>query len=133
MTPREEAERWFTEARENLASAHDLFKKRRYGLCAFHCQQTAEIGLKAVLYSVGDRPYGHSLKIFLADIAERKQIRTDPFLEEIAEALDDYYISGRYPDAYKDTIPSKHFTEEKASEALEWAELFLQFAMTNLN
>jgi len=63
MTPREEAERWFTEAREN----------------------------------------------------------------------DDYYISGRYPDAYKDTIPSKHFTEEKASEALEWAELFLQFAMTNLN
>ena len=47
MTPREDAERWLKEARGNRANAQTLFDTKAYSQCAFHCQQSAEMALKA--------------------------------------------------------------------------------------
>lgn len=46
----------------------------------------------------------------------------------MAKKLDLYYISARYPDAFPSGAPYEYFTEDQASEAVSFAEKFLDYA-----
>jgi len=70
MRRSEEAKRWFSEAEWDLETARILHESRRYNSCAFLCQQAAEKSAKALLYSVGESPYGHSVLQLLQRFAE---------------------------------------------------------------
>jgi len=132
VTPPEEAERWLAEARENLAAAHVLFEKKHFSVCAFHCQQTGELALKALLYARNQRVLGHSLVGLLSRAVNSGYPEVDAELREAAEGLDEYYISPRYPDAFDARLPSEHYTGEIAEEALKWAHQILSYVTENL-
>lgn len=132
MTPREEAERWLTEARTHRTAARNLFEDGHYSQCAFHCHQTAEMALKAVLYNAGMRPFGHRLTDFLDLIEEQSVTSPDVDVQEAVTELNRHYIDSRYPDALKDVAPSDYYTQGMAEVTQEWADQVLQFAINLL-
>jgi len=122
----EEAKQWFDQANQDLQTARILAESRRYGPCAFYCQQAAEKALKSVLYSVGERPWGHSVPALLDQICAALEIAEDGVPTAEAAALDEHYMRPRYPDARSESESDYH--EEVAQEALEQAQAVLSFA-----
>ncbi len=131
-TPREEAERWLTEAHTNRRTVRALFEQGLYSQCAYHCQQTAEMALKAILYNAGMRPFGHSLTDLLDTIEELGVAHPDADVQEAAAKLNRHYIDSRYPDAMKDIAPTGYYTQNMAEQTIEWADLILRFALNIL-
>ena len=71
--PKAEAERWLAQARSELAFARVGVRERFYAQACFHCQQAAEMALKAVHYLEGARlVMGRSLVELLAPLADRQ-------------------------------------------------------------
>jgi len=54
----------------DLDSARILHDSRGYNSCAFFCQQAAEKTAKALLYSIGESPFGDSVLQLLERFAE---------------------------------------------------------------
>lgn len=132
MTPREEADRWRRQAEADLRTARRLLAAGEFGPCAFYCQQAAEKALKALLYSKGAKVFGHSLTGLLEHVINENFTEPSEAVRRAAEALDEHYISPRYPDAFEAKIPAEHYTAEMAEEAMAWAQLLLQYSGENL-
>ena len=125
--PKTEAERWLAQARSELAFARVGVRERFYAQACFHCQQAAELALKAIHYLGGARlVVGHSLVELLAPLAEKHA----PFgpLRSAAARLDQFYIPTRYPNALPGGVPAEVFTEEQAAEATKLAAEFIDRA-----
>ncbi|MGC8988175.1 HEPN domain-containing protein [Infirmifilum sp.] len=60
---RDEAFRWLSEALWDLDTARLLHRNARYNAAAFYAHQAAEKAAKAMLYSVNEPPWGHSVRI----------------------------------------------------------------------
>lgn len=127
-----EAERWLKQAEDDYATADLLFKQGRYSACTFHCHQAAEKALKALLYAAGDRPWGHVLSALLERIASEGIAAPDAEVTKAVGELDKHYISARYPDAFEAVIPADYYTVEMAEEAVEWAQVIIQFVHQHL-
>ena len=132
MTPAEEAKRWKRQADADLKTARTLLEQKDYDACAFRCQQASEKALKAMLYLKGRRPYGHSLVGFLAEVVKEGFPAPSEDINQAVDSLDKHYTSSRYPDAFESQIPDEYYTSDMAKEALEWAQLLLQFSGENL-
>lgn len=132
MTPREEAERWWRQAEADLKTARLLFEDKEFGPCAFFCQQAAEKALKALLYLKGIKIFGHSLVGLLGRVTDQGFPEPVESVKEAADRLDKHYISSRYPDAFESQIPAEQYTAKMAEEALQWAQLLLQYSGENL-
>jgi HEPN domain-containing protein len=130
---REEATRWLQQAQTDLPTAENLLADEDFDACSFFCQQVAEKALKAILYAHGERPFGHRLVQFLERIEAITPLSITADQLAGAAKLDDHYVSGRYPDALKSSIPAEHYTADMAEEALEWAKQLLQFASNYLH
>ncbi len=113
---REEALRWFTQAKDEFIDADELRKRERFYLALFHFQQAAEKVLKAYLYlkvkSV-EVFFTHSINDLL-NVA----IEIDTEFKEIASVkkLDQYYIPTRYPNGLPGGIPSRYFDDPKEAK-----------------
>ncbi|MEM0302988.1 MAG: HEPN domain-containing protein [Archaeoglobaceae archaeon] len=74
---RGEAKRWFSEALWDLETAKILRKKGRYNFSVFYAHQSAEKAVKALLYSLNEVPWGHSvrelLERFLRELEKRRK------------------------------------------------------------
>ena len=122
--PNAEAARWLAQARSELAFARVGVRERFYAQACFHCQQAAEMALKAIHYSGGARlVMGHSLVELLAPLAE-KHTSLAPS-RAAAARLDQFYIPTRYPNGLPGGVPAEVFTEEQAVEATRLAEGFI--------
>jgi len=117
----EEGKRWLEQAKEDLKWARMLAEKGGYHIACFLAQQVAEKAIKAFLYASGETiVLGHSVNI-LAQKATQ-------YNEKIGEksgrwsVLDGYYIPTRYPNGLPDSIPSKVYNREIATEAVDLAE-----------
>ena len=62
---RDEARRWFSEARWNLETAKILHDRGRYNAACFYAHQAAEMAVKALLISKNESPWGHSVRVLL--------------------------------------------------------------------
>jgi len=131
MRRSEEAKRWFSEAEWDLESARILHESRRYNSSAFLCQQAAEKSVKALLYSVGESPFGHSVLELLERFAKAGQ-RNLSELRTLAAELDRHYIPARYPNAMPSGSPHENYDEEVSGRALEYAGKLLDFARRRL-
>lgn len=120
-----DAYRWLKQANDDLVTAAILLKAARYGPCAFYCQQAAEKGLKAVLYSVGERPWGHSIPSLLDQVCAVLGIEVEDAPVSEVEALDEHYMRPRYPDAQPELMPE--YDIQTAELALEQARAVLAF------
>jgi HEPN domain-containing protein len=131
MRRSDEAKRWFSEAEWDLESARILHESRRYNSSAFLCQQSAEKCAKALLYSVGESPFGHSVLELLERFGEAsgKDISE---LKSLAAELDRHYIPARYPNAIPSGSPHEYYDQEVSQRVLQYAARILDYARRHL-
>lgn len=124
--PRAEAERWLAQARSDLAFAQLGVREGFHAQACFHCQQAAEMALKALHYLGGARMVmGHSLVELLAPLTQ-----THPALGPLrgaAARLDQLYIPTRYPNGLPGGVPAEVFSKEQAAGAVAQAAQFLEY------
>lgn len=115
---RQEADRWFRQAREDLTTTRCLFEAERFDAACFYAHQAAEKAAKALRYHAGERVViGHGV----ADLLAASNFPVDE-VDRFAR-LDEYYIPARYPNGLPgDRIPARHYTRKQAEEALGLAE-----------
>lgn len=116
---REEIKLWIKKAKRDLSSAKYNFKGKKYDVCAFLCQQSAEKALKALLI----KKSGKIRKIH--DIVELgKNAGLPSHLLDKAKELTLAYIYSRYPDVQEVKNLKKIVEEflEVSGEILKWAE-----------
>lgn len=105
---------WYNQAKEEISYATIALEHKKYSLCCFLCQQSAEKFLKSIsIYRNLDIIKGHSI----VKIAQSLEINGE--ILEAGKLLDLYYISTRYPDALPSGSPFEYFSEHQASEALK--------------
>jgi len=121
----EEAARWLKQARIDLESAENNLGFKSYELVCFLSHQVAEKSLKALLYSIGLRPFGHSLRELLNQVIKNKKQLTLEIPMECAIELDKHYIPTRYPDAFVSGIPHDYYTEKNSKDCLKWSKKIL--------
>lgn len=125
--PRAEAERWLAQARSELAFARVGVREGFHAQACFHCQQSAEMALKALHYLGGARLVtGHSLVELLAALVEKYPVLTA--LRGAAARLDQLYIPTRYPNGLPGGVPAEVFSKEQADEAIAQAAEFIERA-----
>jgi HEPN domain-containing protein len=120
-----EAQRWLSQAQNDLAVVHMSVREGFYAHACFMSQQATEKALKALAYLKGDRFVpGHSVRGLLDDL-----ITTYPELASVqdgAERLDQYYVPTRYPDALPGGAPFEVYRREQSEEAVTLAESIIQ-------
>jgi HEPN domain-containing protein len=125
--PHTEARRWLAQARSETAFARVGLREGFYVQTCFHCQQSAEIALKALHYLGGARlVIGHSLVELLAPLTEKHPALVP--LRGAAARLDQLYIPTRYPNGLPGGVPAEVFSAEQASEAIAQATQFIDRA-----
>jgi HEPN domain-containing protein len=124
--------RWLRQAEADLQATELLLEGGRFDACAFYAHQVAEKALKAMLYALGERAWGHSLVALLEQIARVTGAALEPELLAAARTIDQHYVSARYPDAFQEQIPADHYTYELAEEGYQCAQLILEFARASL-
>jgi HEPN domain-containing protein len=128
----DEAQRWLSQAQEDLRWAKHLAEQGGWHLACFLAQQVTEKAIKAFLYAQGEEiVLGHSVTRLCEAAADYQ-----PEFAEKARRwnlLDSYYIPTRYPNGLPDGIPAEVFTEDAAQgavtlaeEAVEWVRELLE-------
>ena len=120
----ERSEDLLKDADDSLGAAKDLLISRRWAKVCFHCQQTAELALKAALNALGLEVKGHDVSLLLDELARYEpEIRT---LSDIAKKLDQYYVATRYANAFHSGSAMEHYTQSQAGDALHDAESIME-------
>jgi HEPN domain-containing protein len=88
-----EAERWFSDAAYDLETAKLLHSSRRFNAACFYAHQAAEKGVKALLYSLNESPWGHSVRVVVERYVEKTGDKK--FMEFISLAIYPLKISKR--------------------------------------
>lgn len=118
--PKQEANRWLRQAKNDLAAAETLRDGAFYAQACFMSQQAAEKALKALHYLGGERHVlGHSAVNLLAGLVERYPELSS--LNGAASRLDLYYVTSRYPNSLPGGAPFEVYGREQAEEAVTFA------------
>ena len=128
---RGEARRWLSEALWDLETAEVLLREGRYNAAAFYAQQAAEKAVKALLYSVNEAPWGHSVRVLLQRYLDVVGDRRDDLLSDARE-LDRHYIPSRYPNAFPEGAPHEYYDREAAERALAAARRIVGYAVERI-
>lgn len=119
---KEEATRWFHQARYDLKAAEWNLEGEFFNTACFLAQQSAEKGLKSFLYYVGSRRKAlltHSL-VEMVQEAGKKLAHLLDLLED-ARKLDMHYIPSRYPNGLPGGTPHQFYSRNMAKDAIEAA------------
>jgi HEPN domain-containing protein len=120
--------RWIEKADHDLGTAQVtyLYLPSYRDTIAFHCQQSAEKYLKALLHFL-DIPFKkqHSLNYLLGLLSTQIIISQD--LYENATELENYAVEIRYPDA------SINLSDEEIEQAFCVAKMIRVFVLTHMN
>ena len=123
-----EARRWLSEALWDLETAEVLLREGRYNAAAFYAQQAAGKAVKALLYSVNEAPWGHSVRVLLQRYLDAVGDRGDDLLSDAREP-DRHYIPSRYPNAFPEGAPHEYYDRETAERALAAARRIVGYAV----
>lgn len=122
-----EVERWFSEALWDLETAEILHKEKRYNAAVFYSHQAAEKAVKALLYSVNEASWGHSIRTLLDRYFEKMKRKPDDVLMSFARELDRHYIPSRYPNALPAGTPHEAYDSEVSSRVINAAKEVVEF------
>jgi len=115
---------WWNQAERDLAHARNALKDADYEWSAFAAQQSAEKAAKALIYSLGGDPWGHSIAALLDAVP---RIQADETIAEAAIRLDKHYLPTRYPNGLPAGHPGKYYTRGEAESAIRDADEILEF------
>lgn len=119
---KEEAENWLNKADEDLATAEDCVRIKRFHASAFYSQQAAEKALKAMQIQLLDRfDRVHDLLMLANSVKAPKEVTN------YCTMLTPYYTITRYPDV-GDPITPKTAQElvGKSKGIVEWVKRTLK-------
>jgi len=122
-----EGERWLSEAEWDFDTARTLHVSKKFNASAFYSQQSAEKAVKAMLYSLGEIPIGHSVRELLERFQEVSGERVENFMT-LARELDRHYILSRYPNVHPSGSPHEAYDEEISGRAIQCAQAIVDFA-----
>lgn len=115
---REEAKRWFQQARHDLAASAWNVQGGFFPQACFWAQQAGEKALKALLYYLGFKRRAlmtHSL-VEMVRIARDRVPELSGILEDARE-LDLHYIPSRYPNGLPSGYPHVFYSRQMAEKA----------------
>ena len=120
--PLETARRWLAQAEHSLMTTSSLLQIGLWADACFHAEQTAQLALKAYLFSRGRRYVNiHSVRE-LASQSSTEEAEFSPFVE-YGMVLDRYYLATRYPDVLPaPALPFESFTEQESRQAAGYAK-----------
>lgn len=121
---RQDADRWYRQATDDLEAGSALLLAKKYAQTCFYTQQAAEKGIKAVCYLLDTDPQGHSCGRLIQNLPEVEGNKFSAVVDSALE-LDKFYIATRYPDALADLIPSEAFTQREAQRAISLSQEIL--------
>ena len=125
---KQEADRWFRTAQDDLDTAVILKDKGKFAHSCFHAQQAGEKAVKAVWYFADADPWGHSVKKLIDDL-EQVNLNLFKNLEKLTRfgmLLDRFYIPTRYPNGLPDITPDQAYNQKDAVDAVKYAKKILK-------
>jgi HEPN domain-containing protein len=121
-----EAHRWWQTAHEDFLAAQALERAGMFSHACFQCQQSGEKAVKALWFSIGEDPWGHSIQKLISEFPNQDWLKPrDQWLINAA-FLDKYYIPTRYPNGLPDLTPAQSYGPEDAKMALERVSFLLE-------
>ena len=102
--------------------------ERRCNAAAYYSHQAAGKAVNALLYSVNEAPWGHSVRVLLERFYAKTRRPRDEGLLSMARELDRHYIPS-YPNAHPAGTPHEAYDEEASRRALEAAEAIVGYAV----
>lgn len=111
-----------------MDTAKILHRNARYNAAAFYAHQAAEKAAKALLYSVNEAPWGHSVRVLLQRYFEVMGETPPQGIITMARELDRHYVPSRYPNAHPAGTPHEAYDEETSLRALRAAEEIVKLA-----
>ncbi len=124
---RDEASRWLSESLWDLETAKILHREGRYNSAAFYAHQAAEKAVKALLYSINEAAWGHSIRVLLERFFSSRGLSASEELLNYARELDRHYIPSRYPNAHPSGTPHEAYDETTSLRAIDAAERIIAF------
>ena len=120
---KKEAERWLSQAENDLEFAKVGLREGFYAQVCFQCHQVCDKALKAIRYGSGERiVYGHSL----IELGSAMDL-TEELADELA-VLDQYYIPTRYPNGLPGGVPHESYKKKQADDAVATASRVVSFS-----
>ena len=89
--------------------------------------------MKALIYSLNEAPWGHSVRILLERYIEKSGDQVAERLLSDARELDRHYIPSRYPNAHPAGTAHEAYDLETSMKATECAERIVEFASRRLS
>jgi len=129
---RGEVDRWFSDAEWDLETAVLLHRNGRYNAACFYAQQAAEKAVKALLFSINQAPWGHSVRVLIERYIQLTSDNEAVGLIGPARELDRHYIPSRYPNAHPAGTSHEAYDEKASKEAISNAERILSFVKMRL-
>lgn len=117
---------WMRQAEAELQAAKDLLPHGHWFWCCFTCQQSAERAIKAIGEHFRQHLIGHDLISLLDELQVFTAMPEN--VHRASARLNRHYIPTRYPNAFDRGAPVDKFFEQDAREAVQDAELVLEFA-----
>lgn len=118
---------WLEEAVDDLEAARKLFEHGMWSKVCFFSHQAAEKALKALcIKKLGRYVHTHSVARLLEELGGAVPLPKE--LAERARRLDRHYIPTRYPNAWPELPPHKHYSRSDAEEALSSAAEVVELA-----
>ncbi len=117
---------WMRQAEAELQAAKDLPTHGHWFWCCFTCQQAVEKAIKAIGEHFRQHLIGHDLISLLDELQMFTAIPEN--VHRACAQLNRHYIPTRYPNAFDRGAPVDKFFEQDAREAVQDAELVLEFA-----
>lgn len=117
---------WMRQAEAELRAAKDLLTHGHWFWCCFTCQQAAERAIKAIGEHFHQHLIGHDLISLLDELQVFTAIPEN--VHQASARLNRHYIPTRYPNAFDRGAPVDKFFEQDDREAVQDAELVLEFA-----
>ena len=128
---RHEAQRWLDQAKADMRAADGSLAAGSFEWACFQSQQAGVKALKALYYSGGYDPWGHSITKLIQDLPDKTVAHSLKDFVDHARHLDKLYIPTRYPNGLPDLTPFEVYTEEDARKAIDTArELIEEIAST---
>ncbi len=115
------------EAEWDRETAEILHRNKRYNAACFYAHQAAEKAVKALLYSINEAAWGHSVRVLLERYFKASSREPVKILLSSARELDRHYIPSRYPNAHPSGTPHEAYDEETSLRALEASKRIIRF------
>ena len=121
-------QKWVNFAKRDLRDAEVLFKNKRYFGCIYHCHQSIEKFLKAIINKKEKKiRKTHDLPLLLKE----SEVRYPMDILEFIKELDPYYSPIRYPDIPESTSLKLRYQKARrilklTKQTIKWLEFHLQ-------